>query len=170
MNQKESYFNAITNVLKEDKVKFVENETVVKSIITTEQKTKVLAVIIAGFNSGKIELKDTPSNKEKLADATKMETYARQTLKNWLDKDLRLNGNVPFEFKKPGSRAGQGDKVAKNLKALRDTFEVGTKQYEICSAKYEARVAEVKASKKTSKKEVDYSLIDPELKKQLGIK
>ena len=170
MNQKESYYNAITNVLKEDKVKFVPNETVVKSVITSEQKTRILTIIIAGFNKGSIELKDTPNNKAKLADPVKMETYARQTLKNWLDKDLRLNGNVPFEFKKPGSRAGQGDKVLKNLKALQSTFQPGTKQYDIVSAKVEARRQEVLASKAKSKKEVDYSLIDPELKKQLGIK
>ena len=169
-SQRAAYFKAITSVLKENKVNFEENKTVVKSVLTSEMREQVISIVCAGFKNGSISLKDTPSNREKLADAAKLKTYARGTLTNWLAKDKRLNGGVDHEIKKPGSRAGQGDKEVQNFKALQAQFAPGSKQYDIIQGKIDERKAKIAAEKAAKKhREVDYSLVPDELMKELGL-
>ena len=168
--QRSAYFNAITSVLEENGVEFVESQTVVKDVITSEMKEEVMSIVIAGFNNGTIALKDTPANQEKLANPSKLREYAKSTLHNWLIKDTRLNGGVKHEIKNKGSRAGQGDKLVKNYKALQVQFPVGSEQYNLIQTKIDARKAEIAAEKaKASQKEVDFSLIPDDLKKELGL-
>ena len=167
-NQKVAYFNAITSVMKENNKEFVENQTVCKESFNTEMRSQVIEIVMAGFKAGTIPLKDTPANKEKLADDAKLRDYANSTLTNWLNKDTRLNGGVKHIIKNKGSRAGQGDKFVKNFKALQAQFEPGSDQHALIQGKIEARQAEIRTSK-SKKVEVDLDLIDPELRAELGI-
>ena len=168
MNQKEAYYNAITNVINENNIEFVESETVVKTHFNTELRGQVIEIVMVGFKDGSIPLKDTPANKAKLADDAKMRDYANSTLTNWLNKDTRFNGGTKHEIKNKGSRAGQGDKIVKNYKALLAGFEAGSEKYAIIEAKINERQAEIKASK-TKTVEVNLDLLSDELREALGL-
>jgi len=171
MSQKAAYYNTITSVLKENKVKFEENKTVVKDVLTKEMRDQVIGIIMTGFKAGKIPLKDTPANREKLADEAKLKEYTISTLNNWLLKDERFNGGVQHKIKNPGSRAGQGDRIVKNFQALQAQFPADSEQHRLLQTKIDARKQEVAAEKaKKSQREVDLSLIPEDLKKQLGLK
>jgi len=169
-SQRAAYYNAITSVLKENKVKFEENKTKVKEVLTSEMKEQVMSIIVAGFKARTIALKDTPANQAKLSDDAKMREYAKSTLHNWLLKDIRLNGGVEHKIKNPGSRAGQGDRIVKNYQALQAQFSPDSEQYTLLQTKIDTRKQEVAAEKaKKTQREVDLSLIPEDLKKQLGL-
>ena len=170
LSQRAAYYNAITAVLEENGVEFVESSTVVKDVMTKEMKDEVLSIVTAGFADRSIALKDTPANRDKLNDPTKLREYAKSTLHNWLIKDTRLNGGVQHKIKNPGSRAGQGDKIVQNYKALQSQFPVDSEQYKLIQGKIDSRKAEIAAEKaRNNQKEVDLSLIPDELKKELGL-
>ena len=170
MTQKEAYYNAITAVMSEHEVEFVESETVCKDVFTKEMRDQVIGIVMTGFQNKTIPLKDTPANREKLSNPAKLKEYAISTLNNWFLKDPRLNGGVQHKIKNPGSRAGQGDKIVQNYKALQSQFPADSEQYELIEQKIQARKAEIAAEKaRNNQKEVDLSLIPDELKKELGL-
>ena len=167
--QRQAYYNAITSVMSEHGVEFVENETVCKDVFTKDMRDEVISIVMSGFQNGTIALKDTPSNAEKLANPSKLKEYAISTLNNWFLKDTRLNGGVKHEIKNKGSRAGQGDKLVKNYKALQAQFPVGSEQYNLIQGKIDARKAEIQAEKAKSQAQVDMSLIPDDKRKELGL-
>ena len=69
-------------------------------------------------------------------------------LSNWLRKDKRLNGNVQYVAKNPGSRAGSTDPQIKAMRVLLSTQEDPTKRAEI-QAFIDKRLAEIKPAKVT---------------------
>lgn len=86
-----------------------------------------------------------------------MRGYVNGLLSNWLRKDTRLNGGGKYAAKNPGSRAGQGDEVLKNLKALRTTLTEKA-HLEACDAEITKRTAEVQAAK-AKKVEINFDKI-----------
>ena len=80
---------------------------------------------------------------------TELNKYCNGLISNWVKKDKRLNGNVKYSIKNPGSRAGQGDEQVKELrKLLKQVTSADAKEQ--VQAALDARVAEVKAERTPS--------------------
>jgi len=70
-------------------------------------------------------------------------------ISNWVRKDKRLNGNVSYVAKNPGSRAGASDEQLKTLRALKKQF-AGTDKESIIEAQITKRVSEIRSEKTKS--------------------
>lgn len=163
--QREAVFTAITKVTGK-------SEFSVAFEPSKEQRQAIQAMLAEGFKAGTIELADTPSNQEKLADKAKLNAYISGLISNWVRKDDRLNGGTKYVPENPGSRAGQGDEQLKTLRALKiQLIEAGQQaKAELVEAAIIKRVATVKSEKaaKTAKP-VDLSKVDPQLLAALEI-
>ena len=126
MNQKTATYEAIKSVLD-----FTDGDQV---SLTKDQKTEIKAILVNGFENGEIELNNPQEDLGK---------YVNGLINNWLRKDKRLNGNVEYKAKHPGSRAGQGDPQIKNLRLLKKTVTDETALADIDAA-IKARLAEIK--------------------------
>ena len=89
---------------------------------------------------------------------------------NTFRKDKRMNGGVKHEIKNPGSRAGSGDEVVKNLRALLSTTTDESAKSSISTA-ISTRIEELKALKPKSAKKVkiDFDLIPEELRHLIAV-
>jgi len=142
MTQEEAVFQAITNVVGEQEGAYTP---------TKEQRAQVTEILVEGFKSGTIALKDTPANAEKLADDAKLRSYCSGLQSNWLRKDPRLNGGVKYVAKNPGSRAGSTDPQVKAMRTLLQTRVDLTKEDRAeIQGMIDARVAEIKPAKTVS--------------------
>ena len=156
LNQKNGVFAAVCSVTNQDSF-----DSAVE--LTKEQRASVIEIVTQGLIAGEIEMKD--ESRAKYDDEQKMKTYTNGLVSNHLRKDLRLNGNTPHTIKNPGSRAGSGDKVVKELKKLQSTF-TETAQIEACQVEIDKRMAVIK-SEKAKSVEIDMSLIPDDLKSLL---
>jgi len=133
MSQKEAVFSAVTNVCGHIDGAYEP---------TKEQRASVNQILFEGFMSGTIEYTG------ELPDASKLKGYVSGLQSNWLRKDKRLNGNVQYVAKNPGSRAGSTDPQIKAMRVLLSTQEDPTKRAEIESF-ISRRLAEIKPAKTT---------------------
>lgn len=102
LTQKEAVFQAVTSVVEFDDV----------CNPTKEERAQVNAILFEGFKAGKIAYDgDLPID-------SVLKTYVSGLQSNWLRKDKRLNGNIQYVAKNPGSRTGCGDKELIAMKAL----------------------------------------------------
>lgn len=164
--QGEAVFQAVKNAFNEAGIEFRERMDVSEHI-TEAMTAQIKAEVTEGFTSGVTFLKDTASNRNKLANTAEMSKYVSGLLSNWIRKDERLNGGVEYAPKNPGSRAGSSDPTLKALKQLAVQFKGTPKAVEI--AKHiETRTAIVQAEK-AKKIMVDISVLSPELRKSLGL-
>lgn len=88
--------------------------------LTKEQRKQVIEMVTDSIQAGETEF--SAEAKVKYATRDDVKGYVNGMVSNWLRKDLRLNGGEKYETKNPGSRAGSGDEVLKNLKALKATL------------------------------------------------
>lgn len=139
----------------------------VDAVISDNMRKSIIDIVCAGFSKGEVELKDTPSNREKLANPTKLRGYVGGLVSNWFRKDERLNGDTKYAIKNPGSRAGSTDPQLKALRALAVQFK-GTPKETIIKSQIEARQSAI-AKEKASKVVVDISALSAELVEQLGL-
>lgn len=145
MSQKEAVFQAVTNVC----------GTADSYAPTKEQRAQVNAILFEGFRSGTIELE-----KSEISDSD-LKSYVSGLQSNWLRKDKRLNGNVAYVAKNPGSRAGSGDPQLKAMRALISTLTTDEEKAEV-QAYIDARVSDINATK-TKKVTVDFSALPADL-------
>ena len=147
MNQGEAVFQAVKRHAE------VVPGTAVK--LSDEQKKKVYEELIHGFMNGDIryKLKDG----EKLEESI-IRKYVPGLVNNWVRKDKRLNGDVKYEAKNPGSRTGNGDEKLKNMKALLDVVKDPAAKKEIQQA-IDDRKAELQP-----KKEINLSALPEHLR------
>lgn len=157
MNQKEGVFNAVCGVTGNDSF-----DGAVE--LTSEQRAQVIEIVTQGFVNGEIEMSE--AGRAKYADESKLKTYCNGLVSNWLRKDKRLNGGVKHQIKNPGSRAGSGDPVIKELKKMLDVVETDEHKAAV-EHEIEKRLAAIKAEKAKSI-EIDESLIPDDLKGLLG--
>ena len=140
MTQEEAVFQAITNVCEAIEGKYEP---------TKEERAQVTEILVEGFKAGRIALKDTPSNAEKLADDAKLRSYVSGLQSNWLRKDPRLNGNVKYVAKNPGSRAGSTDPQIKAMRVLLQTrTDLSTTDRAEIQSLIAKRVTEIKPNAK----------------------
>jgi hypothetical protein len=157
INQKTGVYNAVKSITSFDDGFCVQ--------LTKDEKATVIEIVCAGFESGEIEMSEKA--KDKYIGDTKLKSYVGGLVNNWLRKDTRMNGGDKYVTKNPGSRAGSGDTILKNLRLLKSTITDEAKLESIDSA-IDARMAEI-ATEKAKDVEIDFSTIDPELLKKLGL-
>lgn len=131
--QKEAVFNAICAV--RGSTEF--NEAVE---LTKEERSKVQAALIAGFQGGTVDYQGD------VTDSAKLASYVSGLVSNWLRKDRRLNGNVQYVAKNPGTRTGSGDEQLKAMRALLGATTDTEARAEI-QAEIDKRVGELKPKK-----------------------
>jgi hypothetical protein len=142
MTQEEAVFQAITRVMGEVEGKFEP---------TKEERAQVTEILVEGFKSGRIALKDTPSNREKLSDDAKLRSYCSGLQSNWLRKDERLNGGIKYVPQNPGSRAGSTDPQVKAMRVLLATrTDLAAEDRAEIQSLIAKRVAEVKPTTKAT--------------------
>lgn len=168
ISQKDAVKNAIRKVLTEANVSFDEN-TNFKSVMTKELRAQVNQILFEGFKAGTIALKDTESNREKLADDKKLRNYVSGVQSNWLDKDTDLTAGIRFMTKNPGSRFGEKDEQIKNMRALQ-AQHTDAEDYDLIEGHIMARKEELRKEKALTKKNakpqiVDYSKLPAGLQK-----
>ena len=130
MTQKEAVFQAIVNVCGTSDGAYTPSK---------EDRANVNQILFEGFRSGSIELDREYSDSE-------LKAYVSGLQSNWLRKDKRLNGNVAYVAKNPGSRAGSTDVSIKAMRALLASKTDGTERAEI-QAFIDKRLAEIKPAK-----------------------
>lgn len=152
MKQGQAVFNTLTSLYLEQNGTAFTNESPMTSKDFDLAKAK--AILVEGFTKGEIDI--SPD-----FDMTKITSYVGGLINNWMRKDLKLNGNVKYEAKNPGSRAGSGDKQAAALKALMKQIGEKHEKYTEVKAAYEARLAEIKPK---SQVQIDANLLPDDLK------
>lgn len=158
-NQKEGVFGAVVAVL-EESGRGIDG----KVELTKDERHTVIAMVTTGLMNGDIEM--STEAREKYDTPEKMKGYTNGLVNNWLRKDLRLTGGEKWVTKNPGSRAGSGDQVVKELKKLASTL---TDADEIAAvhAEIEKRMATI-AAEKAKNVEINESLIPDDLKHLLA--
>ena len=161
ISQKDGVYNAIKAMLEEQSISFEDYQSEPLKL-TTEQRKLVTSMLTAATIAGELTVKGKSHTYD---DSAALNKYWNGTVGNWLSKDKRFNGNVQHQIKKPGSRAGQGDDMLKNLKALLVQVEAaGTpEQISEVQAEIAKRQAELQAAK-AKKVEVNVDLIPESLR------
>ncbi len=134
MTQRDAVFSAVTNVCG------TQDEAYDPS---TDQRKSVNQILFEGIRSGSVELRDGHAGH---TDDKVLKSYVSGLQSNWLRKDPRLNGNVKYEAKNPGSRAGSTDPQIKAMRLLLATKTDAADKAEI-QAFITKRVAEIKPAK-----------------------
>jgi len=89
--QREAVYLEVMRLVRDEKI-VVADKQPMKPLLNETHIKKICLALVNGFQAKKIALKDTESNKKKLADAKAMELYCLGLLNNWLRRDKRLNG------------------------------------------------------------------------------
>lgn len=79
--------------------------------LSDKEKEQVHEKLFMGFTNGSIPHSKNPTPEQ-------LKKYIPGLVNNWLRKDKRLNGNVAYTPKNPGSRSGSGDESIKAMKTL----------------------------------------------------
>lgn len=108
--------------------------------LTKEERGVIQASLVAGFQSGSIAFQGDAT------DTTKLTSYVSGLVSNWLRKDKRLNGNVSYVAKNPGTRTGSGDESLKAMRTLLGATTDPEAQAEI-QAEIDKRIGELKPKK-----------------------
>jgi hypothetical protein len=142
--QKEAVYSAITNTLAEKGIHFEEGSDV-SSLISRDIRAQVNLILLEGFIAGTIEL-------DQVYTEPQLKAYTSSVQSNWIRKDKRLNGNVTYTAKNPGSRAGSGDSSLKAMRLLLQTEGLSEEDKIEIQSEIDKRVTElnvVKAKKVT---------------------
>jgi hypothetical protein len=143
--QKEAVFSAVASVLSEAGIAVNEGENFAAHL-NRELRAQVTNILVEGFTAGTIAL-----DKSFESDAD-LRTYCSGLTSNWLRKDPRMNGGVKYVAKNPGSRVGSADPTIKSMRMLLATrTDLSVEDRAEIQACINSRVAEVRASKKTTK-------------------
>lgn len=162
VNQKQGVYAAVVAFCEEHKIAF---EDGMKLELKKEQRATVVEMVTKAMSEGEIEL--SPEARAKHNTPQKIKTYCNGLVSNWLRKDKRLNGGEVYQIKNPGSRAGQGDEILKNLKLLHKQLD-DDEQKAAVQVEIDKRTEELQ-KEKIKNVAPDYSHIPAELLEQLGI-
>jgi hypothetical protein len=167
LSQKAAVFNATKSVLADAGHDYEEGMDV-SAIMNDQMRKSIIQIVTTAFLKGEVELKDTPSNRAKLASEPEMKKYVNGLVSNWFRKDQDLNGGTKYVIKNPGSRAGSTDPQLKALRQLHTQFK-GTEKEAIIKKQIDTRTAQI-AQEKASKVVVDISALPADLVESLGLK
>lgn len=156
-SQKESVYAAVKAFLQENGIKHEDGQRVT---LDKEGRRAVIAMVTTAAMAGEMELSAEAAAKYDTTE--KMSGYANGLVSNWLRKDTRLNGGEAYEPKNPGSRAGQGDEVIKNLRNFVKTLTEESHKKAV-EAEIKKRQAEIQSSK-AKKVEINVELLPESLR------
>jgi hypothetical protein len=160
MKQRDAVYQGIRNIMTENGETFEDGGNVQPFFAKgSEFRATLSLALITGFQDGTIECTQSYEPGE-------LKVYVSGLISNWLRKDARLNGNVKYVASNPGSRAGSGDSMLKELRKLRTVVQDETMLAEI-DTHIATRVAEVAASK-AKKVTIDFSKLPAELQAKLN--
>lgn len=159
LSQKEAVYSAVVSVLADNGVVVAEG-TDFSTIMTRELRSLVNQVLFQGFRSGTITL-------EREYNDADLKVFVSGLQSNWLRKDTRLNGNVKYSAKNPGSRVGSSDPSLKAMRALLTTLTVESDRTEVQSA-IDTRISEINASK-VKKVTIDASVLPAALRTKFTV-
>ena len=161
VTQRQAVYSAVVSVFNENGIEFFDGIDA-KAKMNKEHRGQVNGILVVGFITGQIELKDTEANRAKLSDASLMKEYVSGLQSNWLAKDDRLNGGVDHQIKNPGSRTGGSDEQLKALRALHSTLTSASDRAEI-QEMIDARVTALTVTK-TKQVEINYDALPESLR------
>lgn len=162
MNQREATCNTILAVLADRGVSYeLDGETPVSAVLNSDDKTKVRAILFASFRAGKIDYK--ASFAPKVADDKELKEYISGLVNNWIRKAPEFNGGATYQAKNPGSRAGSGDEMVREMKKLLSVTTDAEARAVIQTA-IEERQAAI-----APKTEINLDAIPAELRAKLGL-
>ena len=156
--QKVAVFETIVSVLENAGHTYSDGDDI-HALMTKEIRAEVNGILVAGFTDGTIGLSDAAAAKYNTPE--KLRGYSSGLISNWVRKDTRVNGNVKYEAKNPGSRRGASDQQMKNLKLLLSQTVDADEKAEIQSY-IDTRFTQLEAGKKKSTP-VDFSVLPAEL-------
>lgn len=168
MKQKDAVYNAIVSAFATANVTFSEGMDVGPTMKDKTLRAAVQSEIEAGFLAGTIDFEPTASNKEKMSTPAKLSQYVSGLISNWIRKDERLNGNVKYEAKNPGTRVGSTDPQLKALRQLASQFKQDPIKFAEIQNHITNRVSTLQTEKAKAIK-VDLSVLDPALVAELGL-
>jgi hypothetical protein len=142
LSQKEAVFSAVTKVFSDSGRTFGAGTP---ADLSKEERAAVTEIVTAGITSGEVVFSDAA--KAKYDTPEKIRNYVNGMVGNWLTKDTRLNGGEKYSPANPGSRAGQGDEIMKNLRGLLKNVQGNAEQEAAVLAEIEKRKTELAASK-----------------------
>lgn len=122
LNQREGVYVTIMNFLADQGINFDDGQAqTAQEILGKTGRKAVVELICFGLLGNEIEMKSEA--RSKYSTEASMMKYASELVSNWLRKDPRLNGGEKYVPANPGSRAGTGDSMIKELKKLRTVQE-----------------------------------------------
>lgn len=158
LSQREGVYAAIKSYHAEKGRHF---EDGMKVDLSKEDRSTIIEMVAAGISAGEITFSDDARTRYSTDKGVR--DYCGNLLSNWLRRDERLNGQVEYQPKNPGSRFGQKDEVVKNLRALAkntsDETELGAINSAIATRQEELRTAKMK-----SKVKIDLNFIPESLR------
>lgn len=140
IEQKKAVYNAVVSLYRDNNRVFEDGNQV---DLTTDERKTVIHMITQGLQNGSITMSDKA--KERYNTPKKMHNYATGLVSDRLRKDKRLNGNTKYEIQKPGSRAGAGDSVVKELREYKKRHCTTAEQRAEADAAIERRLTEIRA-------------------------
>jgi hypothetical protein len=168
MKQKDAVYSTIVSAFANAGLTFTEGMDVGPAMKDKALRAYVQSQIEAGFTAGTIDFEPTVSNKEKMSTPAKLSQYVSGLISNWIRKDERLNGNVKYEAKNPGTRVGSTDPQLKALRQLATQFKHDTVKFGEIQNHISNRVSTLQSEKAKSIK-VDLSVLPAELIAELGL-
>lgn len=156
MNQRQAVYYAVRTLFEEFTEDFEDGHVVE---LTKDQREAVRKEVCQGFNDGDIDFSE--SAKAKYNTDAKLNGYVSGLISNWLRKDNRLNGDVKYVPKNPGSRAGQGDPQVRELRKLKK-IHMGTEKEAEIQGFIDNRLKSI-SKDKVKKIDIDYSQLPKEL-------
>lgn len=163
--QREATVNTIISVLADRDVQYeLGGSTNVSEVLTSEDKKKVQTILAAGFNKGEIQLSEEAKAKY-IGNTAEMNKYVSGLINNWVRKFPDFNNGSKYEAKNPGSRAGTGDEMVKEMRKLLK-IQTDAKAKVAIQEAIDSRLAEIKPTKSVT---VNLEAIPAELRAKLGL-
>lgn len=135
--QKEAVVEAIISVLGDS---FQPNSTIVKDVITSEQKSEIRDIIFNGILSGEIGY-----NKD-LTNESEVRKYTNGLIDNHIRRAKELNGGTVY---KPSREGTKRDAQLKELNKLLNSgrFQEGSEEYIAISSHIQTRKSQIAAER-----------------------
>lgn len=154
IKQKDAVVSAVAEVLGDD---FTPGTTIVRDVITTDQKAEVRDAVVNGILDGSIAYSKDNTN------ATEVKKYVGGLINNHFRKAKDLNGGTTY---KPTGTGPVRDKQLRELNKLLNTgkFSEGSEQFTSIQSAIATRTAELTAAKTakqaaSAKSKVDMSVL-----------
>ena len=144
-SQKEAVINAVMSVFPDYELG---GETILKSLMSRDQRNEIVNIVFEGFQAGEVQLNQDAKANESEEELLK---YTKSLIDNWVRKHPEFNAMFPesggvYRAKNPGSRAGSNDEQIRELRKLKKTTDDPTVIAEIDEA-IALRQAEIKPAK-----------------------